>query len=121
MHCTWNWDTETKVRAQSLKATLSSFQTISTFLITKDEAKSLSAKLQKRGQDIYEALKMVTNVVENLSKIRGNIDSIFPSWYGEIQKLADEIGVNENVPRRTSPQRNRSNIPSSSPQEYYKE
>ena len=47
----WNWDNETKVRAQVLKATLSSFQTISTFLITKnilDEAKSLSAKLQKR-------------------------------------------------------------------------
>ena len=40
----WNWDNETKVRAQGLKATLSSFQTISTFIITKnilDEAKSL--------------------------------------------------------------------------------
>ena len=119
----WNWDNETKVRAQDLKATLSSFQTISTFIITKnilDEAKSLSAKLQKRDQDIYRALKMVTNVVENLSKIRSNIDAIFPSWYGEIQKLADEIGVNENVPRRTSLQRNRSNTPSSSPQEHYK-
>ena len=92
----WNWDNETKVRAQGLKATLSSFQTISTFIITKnilDEAKSLSAKLQKRDQDIYRALKMVTNVVENLSKIRSNIDAIFPSWYGEIQKLADEIAL----------------------------
>ena len=63
---------------------------------------------------------MVTNVVENLSKIRSNIDAIFPAWYGEIQKLADEIGVNENVPRRTSLQINRSYIPSLSPQEHHK-
>ena len=119
----WNWDNETKVRAQGLKATLSSFQTISTFLITKnifDEAKSLSAKLQKRDQDVYEALKMVTSIVENLSKIRSNIDVIFPLWHAEIQRLANEIGAIENVPRRTSLQRNRNNTPTSSPQEYYK-
>ena len=34
--------------------------------------------------------------------------------------MADEIGVYENVPRRTSLQRNRSNTPSSSSQEHYK-
>ena len=54
-HGAWNWDSETKVRAQGLKAALSAFQTIRTFLITKNilnEAKSLSAKLQKRDQDI---------------------------------------------------------------------
>ena len=61
----WNWDTETRTRAQGLKASLSSFQMISVFLITKnvlDEAKSLSAKLQKRNQDVYQALQMVNSV-----------------------------------------------------------
>ena len=99
--CAWNWDKETKVRAQGLKATLSSFQTISTFLITKKilgKVKSLSAKLHKWDQDVYEALKIVTSIVENLSKIRSNIDVIFPLWYAEIQKLANKIGAIENVP-----------------------
>ena len=35
-------------------------------------------------------------------------------------KLADKIGVNETVPRKTSLQRNRSSTPSSTPQEHYK-
>ena len=56
----WNWDSKTRVKAQGLKASLSSFQNVAVFLITKnvlDEAESLSAKLQKRDQDVYEAYK----------------------------------------------------------------
>ena len=44
----WNWAGEAKVKAQGLKAALSSFQTIVVFVITKnvlDEVKNL--KLQK--------------------------------------------------------------------------
>ena len=119
----WNWDTETRVKAQGLKATLSSFQYLAVFVITKnvlDEAKSLSAKLQKRDQDIHEAFKMVSNVIERVKSIRTNIDSSFVSWYGEILKLADTIGATESVPRKTSLQRNRNNTPSTTPQEHYK-
>ena len=50
----WNWDAETKVKAQGLKAVLSSFQTIAVYIITKnilDEINTLAAKLQKRDQD----------------------------------------------------------------------
>ena len=119
----WNWDTDTRVKAQGLKAALSSFQNIAVFVITKsvlDEAKSLSAKLQKRDQDVYEAFKMVSVVVEKLKSIRTNIDRTFESWYEEILKLADTIGVKEEVPRKTSVQRNRNNTPSTTPQEHYK-
>ena len=119
----WNWDSETRIKAQGLKSSLSSFVTIATFIITKtvlDEAKSLSAKLQKRNQDIYEALGMVESVIKNLGDIRSSLDSIFPSWYSQIVRLADDIGVSESVPRKTSLQRYRSNTPSSSPQEHYK-
>ena len=107
----WNWDNDTRVKAQGLKAALSSFQNLAVFLITKyvlDEAKSLSAKLQKRDQDIYEAFKMVSGVIDSLKTIRTNIDTIytFQSWYDEFLKLADTIGVTENLPRKTSLQRN---------------
>ena len=119
----WNWDSDTRVKAQGLKASLSSFQTLAVFLITKnvlDEVKSLAAKLQKRDQDIYEAYKMVDTVIDRVKAIRSTIDTTFSSWYDEILKLAEKIGVTENVPRKTSIQRNRSNTPSASPQEHYK-
>ena len=64
------------------------------------EAKSLPAKLQKRNQDVYQALQMVNSVTDNISKIRINIDAIFPSWYDEVLKLADTIGVTESLPRK---------------------
>lgn len=80
----------------------------------------LKAKLQKHDQDVYEAFKMVTGVIERLQTIRSNIDTTFEEWYKEILKFADAIGVSESVPRKTSLQRNRSNIPSSSPKEHYK-
>ena len=119
----WNWDKETKTKAQGLKASLTSFPTVATFLIAKnvfDEAKSLAAKLQKRDQDVYEAFKMVDNVIKQLNKIRENIDKEFSEWYTEISQLADRVGVSECVPRKTSIQRNRSNVPSTTPQEHYK-
>lgn len=105
----WNWDNDTRVKAQGLKAALTSFQNLAVFLITKnvlDEAKALSAKLQKRDQDVYEAFKMVTGVIERLQTIRSNIDTTFEEWYKEILKFADAIGVSESVPRKMSLQRN---------------
>jgi hypothetical protein len=119
----WNWDTETKVKAQGLKASLSSFQTIAVFIITKnilDEIKALAAKLQKRDQDIYEAYMMVHEVINGVKSLRSTIDTTFCYWYQEILELAETIGVTESVPRKTSLMRNRCNTPSASPQEHYK-
>ena len=92
----WNWDSDTRVKAQGLKASLSSFQTLAVFLITKnvlDEVKSLAAKLQKRDQDIYEAYRMVDTVIDRVKAIRSTIDTTFCQWYDEILKLAEKIGT----------------------------
>lgn len=119
----WNWDRDTKVKAQGLKASLSSFQTIAVFIITKnvlDEVKVISSKLQKREQDVYDAYKMITTVIENINSTRNNIDTIFDLWYGEVLTLGEHVGVTESVPRKTSLQRNRTNVPSDTPCDYYK-
>ena len=52
----WNWDRDTKLRAQG---SLSSFQTIAVFLITKnalDEVKSIASKLQKRDKIFFKPI-----------------------------------------------------------------
>ena len=119
----WNWDKDTKVKAQGLQAALSSFQTIAVFVTTKNmlsEVQALAAKLQKRDQDIIKAYSMVGDVIDNLKHIREAMDSSFSLWYRDILDLAGNVGVEQSVPRKTSLQRNRSNVPSETPEEYYK-
>ena len=116
----WNWDRETKTKAQGLKASLSSFQMITVFVTTKnvlDEVKIIASKLQKCEQDIFEAYEMVGTVIENIESTRKNIDSILCSWYDEVKILAENVGVTESLPRKTSLQRN---IPSDSACDHYK-
>ena len=115
----WNWDNNTRMKAQGLKASFSSFQTIATF-ITKnvlDEVQSLSVKLQKCDQDVYETLKIVDQVIKRLTELRSKVDVVFLSWYSQILQLVDDIGVNS---KKTKLQTNRSNIPSYSPEEHYR-
>ena len=121
-HGSWNWDRDSKVKAQGLKASLSSFQTIAVFVITKnvlDEVKSIASKLQKRKQDVYDAYRVVSTVIQNINTTQNNIETIFSSWYREVLTLAEKVGTTESVPRKTSLQRNRTNVPSDSPSQHF--
>ena len=73
----WNWDKDTITKAQELKASLLSFQTVVVFITTKnilDELKALASKLQKQDQDIFQAYTMVDEVIGNIKSARKNID-----------------------------------------------
>ena len=85
-----------------------------------DELKALASKLQKQDQDIFEAYTMVDEVIGNIKSARKNIDIDFQVWYKEMLDLSEKLGIVEAIPRKTSIQRNRSNIPSSSPIDHYK-
>ena len=116
----WNWDRDTRVKAQGLKAALCSFQTVAVFVITKqvlDEVKDLASKLQTRDQDIFVAYGMVDEVVERIRATRQDIDNCFGPWYEDILHSVESI---ESVPRKTNLQRDRSNTPSQSTMEHYK-
>ena len=119
----WNWDTETKIKVQGLKAALSSFQTLAIFIVTRnvlDEVKILAAKLQKCDQDIYDAYTMVHDSINSLKVLRSTIGTTFTYWYQEVLQLAETISVTETIPRKMTLMRNRTNTPSGSPQEHYK-
>ena len=93
------------------------------FIATKnilDEVKALASKLRKRDQDIFEANMMVDEVIGNIKSVRKNIDSDFQVWYKQILDLNEKLGIVEASPRKTSIQRNRSNILSCSPIDHYK-
>ena len=79
----WNWDNDAITKAQGLKASLLSFQTVVVFITTKnilDEVKALASKLQKQDQDIFEAYTMVEEVIGNIKSARKNIDIDFQVW-----------------------------------------
>ena len=119
----WNWDKDSIFKAQGLKASLLSFQTVAVFITTKnilDEVKALASKLQKRDQDIFEAYMMVDEVIKTIQTSRNNINRDFKIWYKEKLDLAGKLDITEAVPRKPSKQRNRSNIPSFSPIDHYK-
>ena len=80
----------------------------------------MKSKLQKRDQDIFEAYMMVDEVIGNIKSGRKNIDGDFQVWYKQILDLAEKLGIGEAIPRKTNIQRNRSDIPSSSPIDHYK-
>ena len=109
----WNWDKDSIVKAQGLKAFLLSFQTAAFCITTKnilDEVKALASKLQERDQDIFEAYMMVNEVIKTIQTSRNNIDLNFKIWYKDILDLAGKLDISEGIPRRPSIQRTRSNI-----------
>ena len=59
--------------------------------------------------------------VQAITNRHDKIDEVFASWYAsDILPLADSIGVCPSVPRKTSLQRNHTNVPSNSPLEHFK-
>ena len=85
----WDWDTDTTVKAHAFK-------------------------LQKRDQDVYEAYKIVDDVIRSPQDTGNAVDYRFAAWYSDIKDLAANIGVTESVPRKTALQRFRNNTPSKS-------
>ena len=51
---------------------------------------------------------------------RENVEVLFGDTYSTVKALAFELGVEEMLPRRPGRQKNRSNVPTDSPEAYYR-
>ena len=114
----WQWDKETRTKAGGLKTSLCSPMNVTALLVMKNglfPIKGLSAKLQKRDQDIYEAYKHIDFVISEVNHLRQNIDSVWQGWFEEATDLIDAVGGEVCIPRTTRVQRNRANIPTEDP------
>ena len=99
---TWEWDSETKIKAQGL---LQVSQNILTFLIAKnvlEKVKPIAVKLQKRDIDVMEAYSMIDYSVSDIKDLRNNVEEEFNIWFQDGVRIAEEIGVDITVPRLTS-------------------
>ncbi|KAG1672352.1 repressor of the inhibitor of the protein kinase [Nymphon striatum] len=99
----WNWDADTKTRAQGILANLGNFEFLVCLVTLRNvlqPLREITARLQKRDLDIRSAYTSLTEVYEDIEALRADIDDRFRLWYeDEVLVMAKELGVDEKVPR----------------------
>lgn len=119
-----NWNNDTVTAASSLKAAITQWQFLITFVIAKkglEYCKVLSVSLQQRAKDIVQAFREITNVIKALEEVRRDVDTAHLSWHEEAALLGSKVGVVPSVPRRCRRQTNRDNTPAEDSAAYYRQ
>ena len=77
-------------------------------------------KLQGQYVDVVRAHKQIDLVKSTLRSARDNIDEFHSRVYAKALEVATKVQVEETVPRTTGRQQHRSNLPATSPSEYFR-
>ena len=84
-----------------------------------DLTRQVTVKLQRREMDLLNADQEISSLKQALEDMRINIYDQHHRLYEEAVQLAVEVGLDPNRPRTVQRQIHRSNLPSSSMEEYY--
>ncbi|XP_056009380.1 52 kDa repressor of the inhibitor of the protein kinase-like [Ostrea edulis] len=104
----WSWDRQTKVTAQGLLASMTSFSVLITFVFVRyvlDTIKPLILKLQKRDIDIFTASKLIEEHVDRIKEIRRAVDT--ESCFEDAKQIVDALDIVIKTPRVCSKQQHR--------------
>ena len=83
--------------------------------------KGLTISLQGQSNDICCAYNEIVTVKEALSEVCSNIDNSHKKLYDSVLSLGGKINaLPPSLPRRCTHQTNRENLPSNTPEEYFK-
>ena len=116
----WNWDTDSKSKANNLLHAVSNFEVIITQIATVkclSILKPLSIKLQKRDIDVYEAYNLIKDLKGELQDIREDIDKCCSDWYGIAKTTARKANIEQSMLRVVGRQQHRSNVEVGTPHE----
>ena len=98
----WNWDSETRTKANGLRHTFANFEHIVSFICAKEmlePMRPLVSSLQGELMEIYLCFKKIDQVIESYQLIREDIDSWFDRMYAKVLRFAENIGSQEQRPR----------------------
>ena len=73
-----------RLKTKAQQANLKTFGFIFTFLITKNglgTLKPITAKLQRKGQDVFQAYSMIDGTIKAVAKVRSNIEEECHEWF----------------------------------------
>jgi hypothetical protein len=120
----WNWDNDTRTRAQGILASLQKFETAVSLVVLKNvlqPLRGITTKLQKRDIEICSAYADIDQTMQDLKSFRANIDKLYSTdWYQETKSLAQSWGAEEKRPRMAGRQMHRHNPPSESTETFYR-
>ena len=81
----------------------------------------LSQKLQGRALDIVMAYQEINTVIEDMTEIRNNIETVYKRIYNQAVRIAEKMDVEPMLPRIAKRQQNRNNVQTTdTPEEYYR-
>jgi len=81
---------------------------------------SLCKNLQNKNIDLVEAVEHINLVKNQLSLIRANATTNFNKLFVEINKKLNDFELSIEMPRIAKRQKNRANIPTKDPEEYFR-
>ena len=120
---TKGWDSNSKKEATAYINTLTSFEFIvgitSLYRLLHPLA-SITQKLLGRTIDIVKVYQEVQSCVIDMRVVRHKIEVEFLVIHRQAERIATSFDVSPSVPRTVSRQMYRSNIPASTPEEYYR-
>ena len=98
----WDWDSDSKVKAQGLLHSLKSTQNIVVFLVAKNALeliRPIAVKLQKKDQDIVATSNVIDETISNIKDLRGNFEMEFCDWFSDVKRIVEVVGSEISVPR----------------------
>ena len=111
-------------RASALLISITQFQFLMSLEVTwagLGFIKGLIISLQGQSKDICCAYNEIVTVKEALSEVRSNIDTYHKKLYDSVVSLGGKINaLPPSLPRRCTQQTNRENVPSNTPEEYFR-
>ena len=112
----WNWDTDSKSKANGLLHALHKVEFIITLLTTMkcpSILKPLSIKLQKREINVFQAYNPIKDFKSNLLDISEETSrNIYPA--------ARKADITPSMPRTVGQQQRQSSVEAETPKDYYK-
>ena len=84
------------MKPQGLLTSLSSFQTIMSFIIIKNVIENvwpMASKLQKRDLDVYPAHGLIDHTREGIVLMRQQVDQDYKEWFEDAKRLTMLLGT----------------------------
>jgi len=117
------WTAEDKKDALAYLKTVESFEFVYTLIVLQRSLmyfKEASVKLQGKQQDVVSGFLLIEQCCSDMKKLRAKVGDYSARIYSHSVTLAEKSGISVSLPRITTRQRDRSNQPFSSPEEYFK-
>ena len=118
-----SWSAESVADAKSLLSAITSPEFLVALIITNrifSYTANITRSLQSQSRNTEEAISGIDVLCDTLQSVRDDENTHHCRWMYETKKMCEDIRVELCIPRLCGRQQHRDNVPSGTPDEYYK-